>query len=69
LSKSDKSEFKGRPDRLEAKGLEFHRKVREGYLKIAKEEPERIKVIKYRNGDIEGMQEEIRVYVNSLLGI
>ncbi|MEM4264115.1 MAG: dTMP kinase, partial [Candidatus Woesearchaeota archaeon] len=42
LSKSDKSEFKGRPDRLEAKGLEFHRKVREGYLKIAKEEPERI---------------------------
>lgn len=32
-------------DRLEAEGAAFHAKVREGYLKIAKQEPERIKVI------------------------
>lgn len=32
-------------DRLEAEGAVFHAKVREGYLKIAEQEPERIKVI------------------------
>lgn len=32
-------------DRLEAEGLEFHKKLRFGYLEIAKKEPERIKVI------------------------
>lgn len=32
-------------DRLEAEGVAFHAKVRAGYLEIAKQEPERIKVI------------------------
>jgi len=32
-------------DRMESAGLEFHNRVREGYLKIAQQEPERIKVI------------------------
>lgn len=32
-------------DRMENAGIEFHNRVREGYLKIAKHEPERIKVI------------------------
>lgn len=32
-------------DRLEAEGAGFHRKVRQGYLEIAKKEPERIKII------------------------
>lgn len=32
-------------DRLESEGMEFHKKVRGGYLEIAKNEPERIKVI------------------------
>lgn len=32
-------------DRMENAGLEFHNRVREGYLKIAQQEPERIKVI------------------------
>ncbi len=32
-------------DRLELEDIEFHRKVRDGYLKIANEEPQRIKVI------------------------
>lgn len=30
---------------MELENIEFHRKVREGYLKLAKLEPERIKVI------------------------
>ena len=32
-------------DRMESAGIEFHNKVRNGYLEIAKLEPERIKVI------------------------
>lgn len=34
------------PDRLEKEGLDFQRRVREGYLQIALEEPERVRVIK-----------------------
>lgn len=34
----------GELDRMESQGLRFHRLVREGYLKIANDEPERVKV-------------------------
>ena len=33
------------PDRMEELPLEFHQKVREGYLQLAREFPERIKVV------------------------
>jgi dTMP kinase len=32
-------------DRFEKESLEFHRRVREGYLKLAEKEPDRIKVV------------------------
>ena len=32
-------------DRMESSGIEFFKKVREGFLEIAKEEPQRVKVI------------------------
>ena len=32
-------------DRLEKESLEFHKRVKEGYLKLAQKYPERIKVI------------------------
>ena len=32
-------------DRMESAGIEFHNRVRKGYLEIARHEPERIKVI------------------------
>ncbi|UCB57117.1 MAG: dTMP kinase [Candidatus Omnitrophota bacterium] len=35
----------GRRDRIEKKSLEFHRRVRKGYLKLARENPHRIKII------------------------
>ena len=37
-----------RMDRLEIENLEFHQRVREGYLAIAKEEPQRVVVINSR---------------------
>lgn len=45
-------------DRMESAGLEFHNRVREGYLKIAKHEPERIKVIDATKS-IEEIHEEV----------
>lgn len=36
-------------DRLEAAGIEFHEKVRQGYLKLAINNPERIKVVNANN--------------------
>jgi len=35
-----------RPDRMESKSLSFHKRVRSGYLKLARQEPGRIKVVK-----------------------
>ena len=32
-------------DRLESAGIEFHNRVRNGYLELAKQEPQRIKVL------------------------
>lgn len=39
------SRLSGEKDRLEAEGLEFHRKLRKGYLDIASKEPERVKTV------------------------
>lgn len=39
------SRLKGEKDRLEKEGLEFHKALRQGYLELAKNNPERIKVI------------------------
>nr|BAL54585.1 dTMP kinase [uncultured prokaryote] len=43
----------GSPDRLESESLEFHRRVRDGYLRIAQMEPERIKVIDALDDEVE----------------
>ncbi|MFA6078877.1 MAG: dTMP kinase [Candidatus Omnitrophota bacterium] len=46
-------------DRMESKDISYHRAVRNGYLKLAKKYPGRIKVIKVREG-IEAVQEKVR---------
>lgn len=47
------------PDRMEAKKIAYHKKVRAGYLKLAGKEPGRIKVIKVET-DLNKTQEKIR---------
>jgi len=37
-------------DRMEKKDFAYHRRVRAGYLKLAKENPDRIKVIEVKDG-------------------
>lgn len=52
-------------DRLESAGKEFHNKVREGYLEIAKNEPQRVKVIN-SNDSIENIFEQVKKMFNEL---
>lgn len=49
-------------DRIEREKLKFHRDVHYGYMRLAKKEPKRIKVIKVR-GRINSTQEKIREIV------
>lgn len=56
----------GEKDRLEKEGLEFHKKVRFGYLELAKKYPKRIKVIN-SNKPIEEVFLEVRKYIDKLL--
>ena len=53
-------------DRLEKEGLEFHKKVRFGYLELAKKYPDRIKVIN-SNQTIEEVFEEVKKIINEIL--
>lgn len=53
-------------DRMESAGIEFHKKVRQGYLEIAKREPVRIKVIN-ANNSIEQVFEDTKKYLDELL--
>jgi len=56
----------GCKDRMEQKSAAFHKKVRNGYLALAKKEPTRIKVIKVKGG-IEETQEKIRKIIDTSL--
>ena len=56
----------GSGDRMEQELLAFHRRVREGFLSLAKNEPQRIKVIDAR-GSVAAVQGEIRQVVAQVL--
>lgn len=53
-------------DRLEAAGKEFHERVRQGFLKIAEQEPERVKVINSKDS-IENIFEQVKNIVEKTL--
>ena len=53
-------------DRLEAEGLEFHKKVRFGYLELAKKYPDRIKVID-ANKTIEEVFNQVKKIIDEIL--
>ena len=55
-------------DRIEQRSLSYHNRVRQGYLKLAKSEPHRIKVIKV-NGGKEEIYKIVQKHVNKLLRI
>jgi len=53
-------------DRIEAAGLAFHKRVRAGYLAIARREPQRVKLVR-ADQTIEEMQSQIRAFIAPLL--
>jgi dTMP kinase len=56
----------GSPDRLEQERLEFHERVRQGYLAMAEAEPDRWAIVDAEQAT-EAVQEEIRARVSSRL--
>jgi dTMP kinase len=57
---------KERDDRFEREKIQFHRLVRKGYLSIARQEPDRVRVIDTRHGE-EKVFEKIRQIVDKLI--
>ena len=57
------------PDRFAAKGLNYHKRVREGYLDFAEKYPDISVIISYQDGKPEAMQQEIRQHLKERLGI
>ncbi|MDD5454799.1 MAG: dTMP kinase [Candidatus Ratteibacteria bacterium] len=55
-------------DRIEVENESFHKKVRKGYLEIAKQNPKRVKLIKVE-GEIADIQKKIREIVEKHLHI
>jgi dTMP kinase len=54
-------------DRIELKSLKYHRRVRRGYLMLARREPRRIKVIQVKKNGKKQNQELIRKQIDKLL--
>lgn len=57
----------GVKDRIEVKSLEFHKRVRGGYLALAEREPERIKVIPTTDVKVSEVQDMVRRAILSVV--
>jgi dTMP kinase len=57
-----------REDRFEREHLDFHRRIREGYLTLAREEPGRVKIVD-ASRDIESTRLEVCAILSSFLGV
>jgi len=68
LKKLTTEEF-GKLDKIEQRGLEYHKNVNQGYREIAKQDPERVKLIPFINERPEEMHKLIIKHVNELLKI
>jgi dTMP kinase len=58
LTRIDTRPSGNKEDRFERESIEFHKRIRDGYLQLAKESPDRIKVIN-GNRDIPVIHKEI----------
>lgn len=56
-----------REDRFERERLQFHEIIRDGYLTLAREEPDRFKVID-ASGDIDAVHHDVSVHLEGLIG-
>lgn len=56
----------GKKDRMEKKSIQYHKRVRSGYIKLARLQPQRIKLIKVKK-DVSDTQDKIRKLVKRFL--
>lgn len=59
--------IQGDKDRIEQRDLDYHARVREGYHDIARQNPQRVKVIE-SDRSIEEVFERVRQYIDDVLG-
>ncbi len=57
---------RGREDRLEREAIEFHQRVRDGFLRLAAEEPDRIHIVD-GNAPIEAVSSAIIAHIDTCL--
>lgn len=62
----ERARSRGRKDRIEQESIDFHERVRAGFLRLAAAEPDRIQVIA-GNASIDEVQQEIRRAVDVVL--
>ena len=55
-------------DRFEKENMDFHRRIREGYLNILKNDPDRFRLID-ANRDVETIQKDVRTYIINFLNL
>ena len=55
-------------DRFAAKGLSYHTDVNNGYLAVARKHSNISVIVQYRDGDVAGMQKEIRKHIVDRFG-
>jgi len=55
-------------DRFEKENMDFHRRIREGYLNILKNDPDRFRLID-ANLDVETIQKDVRTYIINFLNL
>ena len=58
--------IENKKDRMEKEGIEFHKRVREGYLELAKKYPKRIKVIN-SNQEIEKVFSDLKSIIDEII--
>lgn len=68
VTKKGLSRIHRQKDRIERRALSYHNRVRRGYLALAKQEPQRIKVIQV-NKSREEIHRVVKQHVDRLLGI
>jgi dTMP kinase len=55
-------------DRFERENVDFHRRIREGYLDILRKDPERFRLID-ANRDVDVIQEEVRRHISDFINL
>ncbi|MBI4366805.1 MAG: thymidylate kinase, partial [Deltaproteobacteria bacterium] len=59
---------RGATDRIEREPLAFHERVRQGYLRLARKEPERVRIVDARQ-DIETVFHEVTALIRSAIHV